>query len=184
MSISHEENLLLKERVDLLIQENDAFKKKISSLQELLARDICIFFQITNSIKQTKKRFCYENVRECYGDLVYFYGCHGPIQDAEDYKECYKDIFEKKYTINEDDDNQEHNNQDDDNQEHNNQDDDNQDDDNQDDDNQDDNNQDDNNQDDNNQDNKNSIANTFHSIFHLISKNIIKNTDMNTDLHP
>lgn len=97
MSIIEEENSLLRERVDLLIQKNEQLKKYISSLQELLGRDICKFFEITNSIKETRKRFCYETVRECYGDLVYFYGSPGPIQDAEDYKECYKDIFGKEY---------------------------------------------------------------------------------------
>ena len=101
MSIIEEENSLLKERVDLLIKKNEQLKKYISSLQELLATDICKFFEITKSIKQTRKRFCYESVRECYGDLVYFYGCTGPIQDAEDYKECYKDIFGSEY-INDD----------------------------------------------------------------------------------
>jgi hypothetical protein len=97
MNIKDDENLLLQERIDLLIQKNDQLKKHISSLQELLGSDICKFFEICNSIKQTKKRFCYENVRECYGDLVYFYGCTDPIQDATDYKDCYKDIFGVNY---------------------------------------------------------------------------------------
>ena len=98
MNIIEEENSLLRERLDLLIQENEKLKKHISSLQELLSTDICKFFKISNSIKQTRKRFCYKNVRECYGDLVYFYGCTDPVQEADDYKECYKDIFGKEYT--------------------------------------------------------------------------------------
>lgn len=93
MSIEQEENSLLQEKIDLLIQQNDQLKKHISSLQELLGSDICKFFERSLSIRETKKRFCYENVRECYGDLVYFYGCADPIQDATDYNECYKDIF-------------------------------------------------------------------------------------------
>ena len=98
MNIIEEENSFLKERLDLLIEKNDQLKKYISSLQELLSRDICKFFEMSKSIKQTRKRFCYENVRECYGDLIYFYGCTDPVQEAEDFKECYKDIFGKEYT--------------------------------------------------------------------------------------
>jgi hypothetical protein len=85
------------EKIDLLTQENEKLKKHISSLHELLSTDICKFFQISNSIKQTKKRFCYETIRECYGDLVYFYGSNDTIQYAEDYKECFKDIFGREY---------------------------------------------------------------------------------------
>ena len=97
MNIKDDENLLLQERIDLLIQKNDQLKKHISSLQELLGSDICKFFEICNSIKQTKKRFCYETVRECYGDLVYFYGSTDLLQNADDYKECYKQIFGMDY---------------------------------------------------------------------------------------
>jgi hypothetical protein len=99
MSTREEENLLLRERLDLLIQENEKLKKHISSLQELLSTNICKFFEMSKSIKQTRKRFCYDSVRECYGDLVYFYGCTEPVQEADDYKECYKDIFGKEYTL-------------------------------------------------------------------------------------
>ena len=97
MSIIQEENSLLQERLDLLVEKNNQLKKHVSSLQELLGSNICKFFQMSNSIKQTKKRFCYETVRECYGDLVYFYGCTDIIQGADDYIECYKEIFGKDY---------------------------------------------------------------------------------------
>ena len=89
-------NILLQEKVDFLTQKNEQLKKNICSLQELLGSDICKFFEITNSIKQTKTRFCYETFRECYGDLVYFYGCNDPVQYADDYQECYNDIFLEK----------------------------------------------------------------------------------------
>ena len=92
-----QQNTLLHKKIDLLTQENGKLKSHIFSLQKLLGTNICKFFEICNSIKQTKKRFCYENVRECYGDLVYFYGCTDPIQDATDYNDCYKDIFGVNY---------------------------------------------------------------------------------------
>lgn len=105
MNIRRQDNLQLIERIELLIQENDRIKKQISSLQNLLSTQICLFFELSNSIKQTRKRFCYENVRECYNDLVYFYGCADSVQNADDYKECYKDIFEKEYNDDDGDDN-------------------------------------------------------------------------------
>lgn len=98
MSIRKDEHSLLSERIELLIQENNKLKNNISSLRDLLSSNISMFFELSNSIKQTRKRFCYENVRECYKDLVYFYGCAEPVQEAEDYKECYEDIFGQKYT--------------------------------------------------------------------------------------
>ncbi len=91
-------NILLQEQIDSLTLENDKLKNHTKSLQKLLATNICKFFELVNSIKQTKKRFCYETLKECYRDLVYFYGCTDPIQDADDYVECYKDIFGTKYT--------------------------------------------------------------------------------------
>lgn len=103
MSIREEQESILRERLDLVIQDNIKLKKQISSLQELLGSNICKFFEISKSIKQTRKRFCYETVRECYGDLVYFYGSTDSIQLADDYIECYKEIFGKDYPRDTDD---------------------------------------------------------------------------------
>ena len=62
---------------------------------------------MSNNLRDTKKRFCYETIRECYGDLVYFYGCTDPIQRADDYEECYREIFNRDYPRDTDDDNSE-----------------------------------------------------------------------------
>ena len=97
MSITEEQVLLLTERVDLIIQENNKLRQQISSLQELLGTQIRQYFEMSNSIRDTKKRFCYETVRECYGDLVYFYGYTDIIQEAYDYIECYREIFGRDY---------------------------------------------------------------------------------------
>jgi hypothetical protein len=94
---------LLTEKVDKLIQENTKLRRQISSLQELLGSQIRQYFEMTNSIIDTKKRFCYENVRDCYGDLVYFYGYVEIIQQAYDYIECYRDIFGTDYPNDTDD---------------------------------------------------------------------------------
>lgn len=93
-----QKNASVQEQLDLLKQENNRLKICVNSLQKLLSNNICQFFELSLSIKQTKKRFCYENVRDCYYDLVYFYGCSDPVEDAEDYMECYMDIFGKEYS--------------------------------------------------------------------------------------
>lgn len=95
---NQEELLLLQERIDVMSLQILQQKKHIQSLQELLGTAICNFFEISLSISETKKRFCYENVRECYGDLVYFYGSTVPLQKATDYNECYNIIFTNDYT--------------------------------------------------------------------------------------
>jgi hypothetical protein len=81
-------------KIENLELQNEQLKKYVISLRNLLSSNICKYFEITNSIKLTKKRFCYDNVKECYFDLVYFYGCYEPIQNADDYKECYNEIFD------------------------------------------------------------------------------------------
>lgn len=103
MSIQ-EENLLLRERLELIIQENNKLRNNISSLQELLGSQIRQYFEMSNSIRDTKKRFCYTTVRECYGDLVYFYGYTDIIQQAYDYRDCYREIFGRDYPNDTDDD--------------------------------------------------------------------------------
>lgn len=85
------------DKIQKLEIENENLKTNINSLRNLLGSEMCKYFEISNSLKQTKKRFCYDDLRECYEDLVYFYGCSDPIQDADDYKECYKQIFGKDY---------------------------------------------------------------------------------------
>ncbi len=88
-------NIELQGNIDLLTQENKQLKKDISSLQALLSSDICKFFERCQSIQETRKRFCYETICECYHDLLYFYGCSEPLEVANDFKQCYKDVFGK-----------------------------------------------------------------------------------------
>jgi len=97
MSIREEHESILRERIDLLMQENNKLRNQISSLQELLGSQIRQYFEMSNSIRDTKKRFCYSTVRECYGDLVYFYGYTDIIQNADDYIDCYREIFGRDY---------------------------------------------------------------------------------------
>lgn len=104
MSIREEQDSLLRERLDLLIQENNKLRNQISSLQALLGSQIRQYFEMSDSIRDTKKRFCYETVRDCYGDLVYFYGYTDIIQKAYDYKDCYREIFGIDYPNDTDDD--------------------------------------------------------------------------------
>ena len=89
-----------KDTIDLLKQENNNLKQHISSLRKLLGSDICKFFERCQSIRKTRTRFCYDTISECYKDLVYFYGCSDLLEDAEDYKEYFKEIFGKENSNN------------------------------------------------------------------------------------
>lgn len=88
-----------------VLDENTELKKNIHSLRDLLCSEICKYFEITNNIKALKKRFCYNNYHDCYIDLVYYYGSDEPVRNADDFKECYEDIFGKPYPNYNNDDN-------------------------------------------------------------------------------
>ena len=82
------------------LAENNTLKKNIHSLRDLLCTEICKYFELTNSIKDTKNRFCYDNYHDCYIDLCYYYGSADPVRDADDFKECYEAIFQQAYPEN------------------------------------------------------------------------------------
>jgi predicted nuclease with TOPRIM domain len=102
-----EENKSLQKKISELLQENNKFKKQIQQLQDLFALEICEYFNESNNIRETMEHFCFENVNDCYQALVEYNGCSDPLQDADDYKDCYKEIFGREY---EEDDNSDEDN--------------------------------------------------------------------------
>jgi hypothetical protein len=83
-----------------VLAENNTLKKNIHSLRDLLSSDICKYFELTNSINDTKKRFMYDNFYDCYIDLCYYFGSANTVRNADDFKECYKAIFDREYPEN------------------------------------------------------------------------------------
>lgn len=83
----------LKQLYQTVLAENDVLKRNIHSLRDLLCTEICKYFEITNSINDTKKRFCYDNYHDCYIDLCYYYGSADPVRGADDFEQCYESIF-------------------------------------------------------------------------------------------
>ena len=79
------------------LEKNNVLKNHIYDLRNLLCSDICKYFEFTNSIHDTKKRFCYDNYYDCYIDLCYFYGSDQHVRHANDFKQYYEDIFGKPY---------------------------------------------------------------------------------------
>jgi len=92
-----EENKLLQKEIFEVLQENKKFKKQIQQLQDLFALEICEYFNETHNIRETMEHFYFENVNDCYEALVEYNGCSDPLQDADDYKDCYKEIFGREY---------------------------------------------------------------------------------------
>jgi hypothetical protein len=72
-------------------------RKNILKLQDNKRLEICEHFENCNSIRETAYNFCFEDVHDCYEALVEYFGCSYPLQDAKDYKECYKEIFSIEY---------------------------------------------------------------------------------------
>lgn len=68
-------------------------RKNIQKIQDEQRLEICGYFAMCNSIKDTCDKFCFEDVEECYESLKEYFGCSGPLQEANDYEECYREIF-------------------------------------------------------------------------------------------
>ena len=72
-------------------------RKNIQKLQDQQELDICEYFDMCKSIRETTDKFFFENVDDCFQALKEYFGCFGPIQRANDYRECYKEIFGREY---------------------------------------------------------------------------------------
>jgi hypothetical protein len=97
------ENKLLQNKITEVLLENMKLKQNIQQLQDLFGYEICKYFEKTNNLGKTMAYFYFETVHECYDALVEYYGCSDPIQHADDYKDCYKEIFGREYCEDNDD---------------------------------------------------------------------------------
>jgi hypothetical protein len=109
--MSYIEELL--QKIKKLEDENKKLRNTIQNLQESQGYEICKFFNKCNSIKKTQIEYYFDGIKDCYNALVDYYGCSDPVQDADDYKEYYKDIF--GYEFEEDDYDYDYENEDNDN---------------------------------------------------------------------
>ena len=83
----------LKRKINELNKENNVLRENIQNLHNLLAYDICQYFNKHNSLKKTTKQFYFENVKQCYETLIEFNDDSYLIEKAIDFVECYKEIF-------------------------------------------------------------------------------------------
>jgi sugar-specific transcriptional regulator TrmB len=103
---------LLKEVADLnssnlnLIKENKQLQKNIEKLQNEFGLEICEFFHNCNSIRETTEKYYFKHVRDCYEALVDYNGCTDPLYEANDFKDCFKEIYDKEYSDAESEDSQ------------------------------------------------------------------------------
>lgn len=86
-----------KSKIDELNKENNVLRENIQNLHNLLAYDICQYFNKCNSLKKTANKFYFENVKQCYETLIEFNDDSYLLEKAVDFIECYKDIFSKEY---------------------------------------------------------------------------------------
>lgn len=91
------ENILLQNKITEVLEENKKLKRQIQQLQDLFGYEICKYFEKTNNIRKTMAYFYFETASDCYEALVDYYGCNDPLQEADDYKDCYNDIFGREY---------------------------------------------------------------------------------------
>ena len=77
--------------------ENTRLKQNIQKLHDLFGLTIVEYFNECNSLRQTAGYFYFEDVRDAYYSLRSYFDCSDPVQGADDYKECYKEIFGKEY---------------------------------------------------------------------------------------
>lgn len=89
---------ILKNKIIQITKENEKLKINIQNLHDLLGYEICEYFKKCGSLKNTTKHFYFNNVEECYYALVEYFGCYNTLQSANDFIECYKEIFGKEYT--------------------------------------------------------------------------------------
>lgn len=76
-----------------LNNEVKRLRKNIQKIQDNQGLEICEYFDMCNSIRDTSDKFCFEDVEHCYEALKEYFGCSDPVQKANDYQECYKEIF-------------------------------------------------------------------------------------------
>jgi hypothetical protein len=76
-----------------LNNENKRLKKIIQKIQDEQGLEICEYFSNCKSISRTADNYYFDNVEDCYWALVEYFGCSDPLQTANDYEECYKEIF-------------------------------------------------------------------------------------------
>lgn len=88
---------LLKEIEELKLS-NKKLKRNIQKLQNEAGLEICDYFHDCNSIRKTTEKYYFEDVRDCYEALVDYNGCSDPLYDADDFRDCYKEIFGKEYS--------------------------------------------------------------------------------------
>ena len=85
-------------------EENTRLKQKMQKLHDLIGYSIVEYFNKCNNLRQTAEHFYFENVHDVYYSLWNYYDCSDPMQGADDYNECYKEIFGKEYCEGEGDD--------------------------------------------------------------------------------
>ena len=90
-------NKLLEDEISNLYKQNRQLKMNIQNIQDLMAYEICEYFRNSYNLRETTKHFYFDDVRDCYGALVEYFGCSDTVQRATDYKECYKEIFDRDY---------------------------------------------------------------------------------------
>jgi len=76
-----------------LTNENKRFRKIIQKIQDDQGLEICEYFSDCKSISRTADNYYFDNVEDCYWALVEYFGCSDPLQSANDYEKCYKEIF-------------------------------------------------------------------------------------------
>jgi hypothetical protein len=76
-----------------LNNENKRLRKIIRKIQDEKGLEICEYFSHCKSIKDTADNYYFDNVEDCYWALIEYFGCSDPLQRANDYEECYKEIF-------------------------------------------------------------------------------------------
>lgn len=87
----------LKKQNNIMNREIDTLKNKINNLQELLAQEICLYFEKNKNLRKTTHQFYFDDVKECYFRLLSFYNDNDILlKQAQDYKECYDEIFDKE----------------------------------------------------------------------------------------
>jgi hypothetical protein len=68
-------------------------RKNIQKIQDIQGLEICEYFSTCKSIRETCDKFCFQDIEECYESLKEYFGCSDPLQKANDFEECYKEIF-------------------------------------------------------------------------------------------
>jgi hypothetical protein len=76
-----------------LNNENKRLRKIIRKIQDEKGLEICEYFSLCKSIKDTADNYYFDNVEDCYWALIEYFGCSDPLQRANDYEDCYKEIF-------------------------------------------------------------------------------------------